>query len=74
MRVRIRGDIGGWLDPNRSPVLTNGQVFLLESPSTFDRAYYLVEVGEWSTSQLLREAPEVAIRVSLVGSEGAGMK
>jgi serine/threonine protein kinase len=62
LAVKIFADQAGRLDPERSPLLTNGQSFVLKVGSFFDRAFYCAEVG-WAASNLLSVAPEARIRL-----------
>ncbi len=67
--VRIYADIPALDDRPKTPVLTNGQVFLIEESSTIEKAFYLTAENFWS-SNILAQAREAAVQIILLGRPG----
>lgn len=67
--VRVFADIPALDDRPKTPVLTNGQVFLIAESSTLEKAFYLQAENFWS-SNILSQAREAAVRIILLGRPG----
>jgi hypothetical protein len=65
LRCVIRADQPGRPDPARTPVLTNGQSFMLRYEEDLDRSFYVASV-DWSASNLLAVAPNAVVKLTLV--------
>lgn len=69
MKLQVWSDIPAAPDIPRTPVLTNGQAFIVRGFSRKERALYLV-ASNFSVSNVLSRFPKAKIRVELCGFEG----
>jgi serine/threonine protein kinase len=69
LKFRVFADIPGLPDPPKTPILTNGQAFLLAHSSRQERAFYLGSVN-FRASNVLAQATNAAINIVLLGRPG----
>jgi serine/threonine protein kinase len=69
LKVRVFADVPGLPDPAKTPVLTNGQIFLLAHSSRQERAFYVGSVNFRATN-VLAKAPNAGFDIILLGRPG----